>query len=147
MAMLATFHASERQGFPQRAELFSTSKVVPLLRRLVAGFPLLLLGFEATSSHVGFVLDKVALRQVFSDDFGFSYQFSFHRLLHIHHHRHQLSSGAGTIGQLVADVYQVDSVSPHPKKLTSVDLSGKTICPEVIRPLVSFTLVPFTLIA
>jgi hypothetical protein len=36
---------------------------------------------------------------------------SFHRLLHIHHH---LSSGACTIGQLVAEAY---SVSLHPKKL------------------------------
>jgi hypothetical protein len=44
--------------------------------------------------------------------FGFSRQFSFYRLLPTHH----LSSGAGTIGQLVADV-PVDSVSPHPKKL------------------------------
>jgi hypothetical protein len=33
--------------------------------------------------------------------FSFSCQFSFHRLLHTHHH---LSSGAGTIGQIVADV-------------------------------------------
>jgi hypothetical protein len=53
------------------------------------------------SSHVGFVVNKVVLRQVFSEYFGFPCQFSFHRLLHTHHH---LSSGAGTIGQLVADV-------------------------------------------
>jgi hypothetical protein len=46
--------------------------------------------------HVGFVVDKVALGQVFSEYFGFSCQFSFHQLLHNHHH---LSSGAGTIGQ------------------------------------------------
>jgi hypothetical protein len=38
----------------------------------------------------------MALRQVFS----FPYQFSFHRLFYVHH----LSSGAGTIGQLVAEV-------------------------------------------
>jgi uncharacterized membrane protein len=50
---------------------------------------------------VGFVVDKVALGRVFSEYFGFFRQISFHRLLHIHHH---LSSGAGTIGQLVADV-------------------------------------------
>jgi hypothetical protein len=31
---------------------------------------------------------------VFPEYFGFPYQFSFHRLLHVHHH---LSSGAGTI--------------------------------------------------
>jgi hypothetical protein len=45
---------------------------------------------------VGFVVDKVALGQVFSEYFGFPCQFSFHRLLHNHPH---LSSGAGTIGQ------------------------------------------------
>jgi hypothetical protein len=42
----------------------------------------------------------VVLGQVFSEYFGFPCQFSFHRLLHIHH----LSSGPGTIAQLVADV-------------------------------------------
>jgi hypothetical protein len=57
-------------------------------------------GFEPRSSHVGFVVDKVGLRQVFSEFFCFPCQFSFHRLLHTH----QLSSGAGTISQLLADV-------------------------------------------
>jgi hypothetical protein len=50
--------------------------------------------------------------QVFSENFGFPCQFSFHRSLHTHH----LSSAAVTMGQTVADV-QVDSVSPHPKEL------------------------------
>jgi hypothetical protein len=45
---------------------------------------------------VGFVVDKVALGQVFSEYFGFTCQSSFHQLLHNHPH---LSSGAGTIGQ------------------------------------------------
>jgi hypothetical protein len=58
---------------------------------------------EVLAGHVGFVVDKVALEQLFSEYFGFPCQFSFHRLLHIHNHHH-LSSGAGTIGQLVADV-------------------------------------------
>jgi hypothetical protein len=58
-------------------------------------------------------MDKVALGQVFSEYFGFPCQFSFHRLLHIDHH---LSSGAGTIGKKWAK-YQMDLVSPHPKKL------------------------------
>jgi hypothetical protein len=53
------------------------------------------------SDHVGFVVDKMALGQVFCEYFGFPCQFSFHQLLHIHHH---LSSGAGTVGQLAADV-------------------------------------------
>jgi hypothetical protein len=43
-------------------------------------------GFEPSSGHVGFVVDKVALGQVFSEYFGFPCQFSFQRLLHIHHH-------------------------------------------------------------
>jgi hypothetical protein len=43
---------------------------------------------------------QVAVGQVFSEYFGFPRQFSFHRLLHIHH----LSSGAGTGGELAADV-------------------------------------------
>jgi hypothetical protein len=61
---------------------------------------------QVRSGHVGFVVDKVALGQVFSKYFGFSCQFSFHRLFHTHH----ISPGAGKIGQLVAD-------GPHPKKL------------------------------
>jgi hypothetical protein len=58
---------------------------------------------------VGFVVDKVALGQVFSKYFGFPCKFSFHRLLHTHHH---LSSGAGKIGQLVADVSSALSLTP-----------------------------------
>jgi hypothetical protein len=69
-------------------------------------------GFDPRSGHVGFVVDKVALGQVFSEYFGFPCQSSFHQLLHNHHH---LSSGAGTIGQQWP-TYQVDSVSPHPEK-------------------------------
>jgi hypothetical protein len=74
--------------------------------RLVAGFHPRRPGLEPRSGHVGFVVDKVALGQVLSEYFGFLCQLSFHRLLHIYHH---LSSGAGLIGQLVADVQ-----SSHP---------------------------------
>jgi hypothetical protein len=49
-------------------------------------------------------VDKVVFGQVFSEYFGFPSQFSFYRLLHIHHH---LPPAAGTIG-LVADVPSVD---------------------------------------
>jgi hypothetical protein len=35
--------------------------------------------------HVGFVVDKAALGQVFSENFGFPCQ-SFHRFLHYHNH-------------------------------------------------------------
>jgi hypothetical protein len=57
---------------------------------------------------VGFVVDLVALGQFFCEYFGFPCQFSFHRLLHIHH----TSSGAGTMGQLVADVPSGLSLTP-----------------------------------
>jgi hypothetical protein len=68
-------------------------------------------GFEPRSGHVGFVVDREALGQVSSKYFGFPRQFSLYRLLHTHH----LSSGAGIIGQW--PMYQMNSVSPHPKKL------------------------------
>jgi hypothetical protein len=82
---------------------------VPYLRQLVVGFPQRRPGLESRSRHVGFVADKLALGQVFSEYFGFSCQLSFHRLLHIHHH---LSSGAGTVGQLVGDVPSGISLTP-----------------------------------
>jgi hypothetical protein len=40
---------------------------MPQLRQLVAGF-------DPMSGHVAFVVDKVALGQVFSEYFGFHYQ-------------------------------------------------------------------------
>jgi hypothetical protein len=49
-------------------------------------FPTAAAGFEPGSGHVIFVVDNVALRQVFSEHFGFPCQFAFHRLLHNHHH-------------------------------------------------------------
>jgi hypothetical protein len=55
------------------------------------------IGFEPESYHVGFVVDKVVLRKVFSECFRFPLQ-SSHPLVHIHHH-HLSSWGAGTIGQ------------------------------------------------
>jgi hypothetical protein len=69
---------------------------MPWLKRLVTGFPPWWPRFKTWSSHVGFVVDKVALGQVFSKYFGFPYQSSFHQFLHNHPH---LSSGSGTIGQ------------------------------------------------
>jgi hypothetical protein len=52
-------------------------------------------------------VDKVALRQVFSEYFGFSCHFAFHRLLHNH-----LSPGAGTVGQTVVVVPSGLSLAP-----------------------------------
>jgi hypothetical protein len=81
----------------------------PELKRLVAGFPPRRPGFEPGSGHLGFVVDKVALGQVFSEYFGFPCQSSFHQLLHSHPH---LSSGVCTIGQKWPQ-YLLDLVPPH----------------------------------
>jgi hypothetical protein len=43
-------------------------------RRLIAGFPPRRPGFVPWSGHVGFVVDIVALGQVFSEYFGFLWQ-------------------------------------------------------------------------
>jgi hypothetical protein len=66
-------------------------------------------------SQVGFVVDKVALGQFFSEYFGFPCQFSFHRLLPNHH----LSSGAGTISQIVADVPSGLSLTQRKKNISA----------------------------
>jgi hypothetical protein len=63
---------------------------------------------RATVRSLGFVVDEVALGQVFSEYFGFPCHFSLYRLLYTHH----LSSGAGSIGQLVADVPSGLSLTP-----------------------------------
>jgi hypothetical protein len=78
---------------------------------------------------VGFVVDEVALGQVLFECFGFPCQFSFHRLLHIHHH---LSSGAGTLGQLVADVPSGLSLTPprETKKKKKYLAGSLAVCPQ-----------------
>jgi hypothetical protein len=96
------------------SESSKQKKVSPCLGRATvqasyASFPPGRPRFESRSGHVGFVVDKVALGQVFYEYFGFPCQFSFHRLLHIHHH---ISSGAGTKGQSVADVPSGLSLTP-----------------------------------
>jgi hypothetical protein len=44
--------------------------------------------------QVGSVVDKVALRQVFSEYFGFPCQSLFHQLLHNHNHSGQVQEGS-----------------------------------------------------
>jgi hypothetical protein len=53
-------------------------------QRLDTGFPPRRSGF-AYGQHVGFVVDKAALGQVFYEYFGFPCQ-SFYRFLHYHNH-------------------------------------------------------------
>jgi hypothetical protein len=59
-------------------------ETVPQLKQLVAGFPSRRSGFSS-GQHVGFLVDKVALGQFFSEYFGFPCQ-SFHQFLHHHNH-------------------------------------------------------------
>jgi hypothetical protein len=79
-----------------------------IAQAVIPGLPPRWPGFDPRSDHVGSVVDKVAVQQVFSEYLSFPCQFSFHRLLHTHH----LSSGAGTTGQLVADVASGLSLTP-----------------------------------
>jgi hypothetical protein len=68
--------------------------------------------------HVGLVVYKVELGKVFSKYFAFPWQFSFHRLLHTH----RLSSVAGTIGQLVAEVPgELSLIPPQDSKKEKLD--------------------------
>jgi hypothetical protein len=83
-------------------------EAVPKLRRLVADFLRRQSGFQPRLGHEGFVVDKVALGQVFFKHFGFPCLYSFHRLLHTRH----LPYGAGTVGQLVVDVPSGLSLTP-----------------------------------
>jgi hypothetical protein len=52
-----------------------------ILRRLVVSFSSQRPVFEPLPGHVRFVVDKVALGQVFSEYLDFPCQFTFHRLL------------------------------------------------------------------
>jgi hypothetical protein len=78
------------------------------------------------SNHVAFVVNKAMLWQIFPECFGFLYQFSFHRLLH----NHPLSSGAGTMVQLVVDV--PSGLSLNYAKLNSVALVRKRTIPTTL---------------
>jgi hypothetical protein len=98
---------------------------VSQLKWSVAGFPQRRLGLEPRPGHVGFVVDKVALGQVFSEHFSFSCH-SFHRLLHTQHHP---SFGAGTIGQILVDVPSRLSLTPpqEAKKSSQLSLMGHDV--------------------
>jgi hypothetical protein len=55
-----------------------STEAVPYLMRLVAGIPPRRPGFDPTSGDMGFVVDKVAREQIFSEYFNFPCQFPFH---------------------------------------------------------------------
>jgi hypothetical protein len=84
------------------------------------------------SGHVGFVVNKVALGQIFSKYFGFPSQLSLHLLLHIHH----LASGAGTVGQIVTYVPSGVSHTPPQETKKNNKLVYKDCAMELDSPLV-----------
>jgi hypothetical protein len=57
---------------------------MPYLRRLVTEFPSGCPGFDPKSDHVGFVVDKAALRRVLFEYLGCLCQFCLQRLLDMH---------------------------------------------------------------
>lgn len=81
------------------------------VRRLVVSFPPRRAGFMPRSGDMGFVVDKAAMGQTWPEYFGFPCQW-FHRVLHSHYH---LSSMAGTIGQIAADVTEWAQFRPAPR--------------------------------
>jgi hypothetical protein len=94
------------------------------LRKVVFNFSPRRPGIEPRSGHVGFVVDKVALGQIFSGYFGFPCQ-PFHQLVHTHHHT---SSGAGTTGQLVADVRnELSHTLPQETKTTNLTCTSQNL--------------------
>jgi hypothetical protein len=68
-------------------------------------------GFDPGSGQMGFVVDKVALRQVFSEHFGFPCQSSIHQIFHHHNH-----PGQATIGQSMASAPSGPIWTPPPTK-------------------------------
>jgi hypothetical protein len=80
------------------------------------------------------MVDKVALGKVFSEYFGFPFQFSLHRLLHTYH----MSSGAGTIGQLVADVPSGLRLTPTQEKKPLSVCNQKVTSSFKLQPRIGF---------
>jgi hypothetical protein len=115
---------------PFRLFVMYRLKAVPPLRRLVAGFTPRRPGFEPKSGHVVLVVEKV-VGQVFSEYFGFPCQFWFHQLLHTHY----LLFGAGTIGQLVADVPSGLSLTQPQETTKKRTKKPESYVPSISRPL------------
>jgi hypothetical protein len=71
-------------------------QAVPWLRRLAAGLPPRRPGFDPGSVHVGFVVDKVALGQVFPRVLRFS-PVNFIPVLHHRHPHHRVAQEASRL--------------------------------------------------
>jgi hypothetical protein len=98
---------------------------VPWLRRLVAGLPPRRPEFDPGSVHVGFVVDKVALGQVFSPSSSVFPSVSFHRCSitrkrtknnnhhHLHHRVAQEASRLWCVRSVCCGALHHSKKSPH----------------------------------
>jgi hypothetical protein len=77
----STSHSAPCFQRSESADRVLASLAVLQPRRFVAGFPPWRPGVDPKLGHVGFVVDKVALGQAFSECFSFLYQFLFHKFL------------------------------------------------------------------
>jgi hypothetical protein len=102
--IIRTRHVHVSRNVQKRVAYCYIRKAMPPLWRIVASFP----KWWPGSGHTGFMVDNLALGQVFSDYFSFLCQ-SFHWLLHSHLHQ---SSCAGIIGQIVAHIPSRLSLTP-----------------------------------
>jgi hypothetical protein len=88
-----------------------SNTAVPWLRRLVAGLPPRRPGFDAGSVHVGFVVDKVALGQLFLPVLRFSTASFIPPVLHYKEKRKNESSSQGCTISLKTVTVQFGSVA------------------------------------
>jgi hypothetical protein len=85
LVLLACLFLSRKENSPNIFQVKPTIRFGrAVAQRLDADFPPRRPAF-AYGQHVGFVVDKAALGQVFSEYFGFPCQ-SFHRFLHYNNH-------------------------------------------------------------
>jgi hypothetical protein len=85
---------------------------------------------ECRSSHVGFLVDKVALGHIFSEFLVSPCQISFHRLLRTHH----LSTWAVIIGQIMADVSSGLSLTPLQETKEKLKWVLASLIPKAAAP-------------
>jgi hypothetical protein len=106
------------------------------LRRLAAGFSRRRNWFVPSVVHVKFVVDKVALGQVFLRALLFPLSLSLHRCSIFTH----VSSGGWAMGPL-ADQFRGDTVSPHNNNKTKTDTKKNLLSLQATVLLTSLLLI------
>jgi hypothetical protein len=112
-----------------------TRKLRVWVRQLVVGLSSWRLGFSPGSIHVGFLVDIVAVGQVFSSYSGFPCQYHSTVALHTH-----ASPGEWTRGPLVAAAHR-HSLTPSTWKATTITTTKATKCGACLLPCTSYNFV------